>query len=1351
MPFKPSAKLHGLSAGGIVLVYAAFAGLWIAITDNLLGLLIQNPDLSQKIGSGKGFIFIAVTAALLYLLLQSRARTRNTAGGNDARADSRPSRLRLSAISAALGMVVPLIGLGIIYLHGPHIRQTAYEDLHAIASLKAHQMEFWLNERRGDAELIASSSGFMENIAAMLRGNPDAHRYVLARLDKLKHLFGYEVDIYDDAGRMAFSTHPHDAPIDAMLGPYLVDALRSGQVQYSDLYRDEAGRTHLELVVPLIPDTAGNRRRPVGNLVLHTPIEDFLSPLITTWPTSSASAETLLAYREGGSFRLLGETHHPPALRRSRASIEAGPGDQGSLEAEDYRGVDVLAVVQPVTGTPWSIIAKIDRDEVMGPLRALAFWVSVVTLFAIACLGAAIFILWRQQERTHALELQAQAAEKDRVLRHFYDLSLIGMAITSPTDGRTLHVNDELCKITGYNREEMIRLPWWELLHPDQRAADLAEHARLLSGEISSCARDSRLIRKDGVVIEIAINSQCVRGPDGRAELTICTIQDVTERKAMERALRESESSLNRAQRIARIGSWTLDGRNNRVIWSEETYRIFALPSGTPPSYRLFMDHVHPDDRARVEHAWETALQGAPYDIEYRIVAAGQTKWLRERAELSFDTDGALISGIGTSQDITKRKEIELRLRESEEIRRQSQRIAALGHYVFDIESGSWTSSDMLDEVFGIDEGYPKTVETWISLIHPEQRDEMLNYLQDHVLRDRNPFNREYRIVRPDDGAERWLHGLGRLELNPDGSPRRMLGTIQDITERRKNEERLRLAAAVFDNSHEGVMVTNAQQRIVLVNRAFCALKGYDERELLGQTPEILHSGRHDGEFYASMRETLETTGHWQGEAWNRHRNGELSPVLVNVSNIYDNEGRITHTVGVYTDISMQKSTEARLEYMAHHDSLTQLPNRLLMHSRLEHSIEVSRREGRRLALLMLDLDQFKDVNDSFGHLAGDELLQQVSKRLGDRLRGVDTVARLGGDEFAVLLDNPSHQEDALRVANDIIALLSEPWHLSNGIEVRIGVSIGISLYPEHGQSADALLQQADASLYRAKGEGRGCARFFSDDMTEAARNRLEIESKLRRALLRNELQIHYQPQIDMSDGRISGAEALLRWRDPERGMIPPSVFIPVAEETGLISEIGAWVLRETCRQGRAWIDAGLPPLTLSVNLSPHQLRFNDIQSTVKQALSGSGFPPERLELELTESALMAREGEAVAKLECLRELGVRLAIDDFGTGYSSLAYLKHFPIDVLKIDKSFIDDIPHQEDDKAITSAIVAMAHTLGFEVTAEGVETQEQLAFLRTQGCDRYQGYLVSPALPAEEFATLLRGGSRRDSRAG
>lgn len=583
-----------------------------------------------------------------------------------------------------------------------------------------------------------------------------------------------------------------------------------------------------------------------------------------------------------------------------------------------------------------------------------------------------------------------------------------------------------------------------------------------------------------------------------------------------------------------------------------------------------------------------------------------------------------------------------------------------------------------------------------------------------------------------------------RLEMNQartaDGKQSFRI-VISDISQQKANDQYLRQAAAMFESAREGVMVTDAHMQILAVNRAFSELTGYSANEVLSQTPRILKSGRQDYAFYSAMWTEINTTGYWQGEIWNRRKNGEIYPQMLSISAVRNEHNRVTHFVGVFSDISQLKDAVARLEFLAHHDPLTSLPNRLLLFTRLEHCIGLSRRERKSAALLMLDLDRFKDVNDSFGHLAGDELLQQVAIKLCSRLRGIDTVTRLGGDEFAVLLEDLSHPQDAALVAAEIIESLGETWRLSNGVEVRIGVSIGISLLPEHGKTSEELLQHADAALYRAKADGRGNFKYFSEDLTQAALRRINLESLLRRALINQEFMVYYQPQVEISSGNIIGAEALLRWHNEEEGMISPSLFIPVAEEIGLIGEIGEWVLKQVCEQGRRWLDAGLPPLKLAVNLSPHQFRHGDIAAILVAILKETGFPAEYLELELTEGALMEREREVVLILSRLQALGVRLAIDDFGTGYSSLAYLKHFPLDILKIDKTFIDDIPQLEDDKEIASAIIGMGHTLRLKVLAEGVETQEQLDFLKEQGCDYYQGYYKSPAVTAKDFAEMLQ----------
>ncbi|HEY8097373.1 MAG TPA: PAS domain S-box protein, partial [Methylobacter sp.] len=492
---------------------------------------------------------------------------------------------------------------------------------------------------------------------------------------------------------------------------------------------------------------------------------------------------------------------------------------------------------------------------------------------------------------------------------------------------------------------------------------------------------------------------------------------------------------------------------------------------------------------------------------------------------------------------------------------------------------------------------------------------------------------------------------------------------LRDITDRKQMELDLQIAATAFE-SQDAIVITDTENIILRINKAFTESTGYTEKEAVGQKISILKSGRHDAAFYEAMWKTIMDIGAWQGEVWDRRKNGEIYPKWLSITAVKDSDGIITRYVGTHTDITERKNAEEQIRHLAFYDPLTGLPNRRLLQERLKHGINVERRDGRQMGLLMLDLDRFKAVNDSLGHLAGDELLQQVAERITARLRDVDMVARLGGDEFIVLLEDIMQPEDAARVAEEIITDLTRPFCLTLSDNVQIGASIGISLYPQHGDNPELLMNHADDALYQAKDAGRGCFAYFSENLTLVARERIALESRLRRAVEQQELRIFYQPQVDIASGRIVGAEALVRWQDPVNGLVQPLSFIPIAEESSLIVEIGGWVLRETCRQGRQWLDEGLPPFTLAVNVSPHQFRRGDICGLVATVLSETGFPPEQLELEITESGLMENQENAAAILNNLRAQGVRLAIDDFGTGYSSLGYLKNFPLDVLKIDK---------------------------------------------------------------------------------
>ncbi len=425
---------------------------------------------------------------------------------------------------------------------------------------------------------------------------------------------------------------------------------------------------------------------------------------------------------------------------------------------------------------------------------------------------------------------------------------------------------------------------------------------------------------------------------------------------------------------------------------------------------------------------------------------------------------------------------------------------------------------------------------------------------------------------------------------------------------------------------------------------------------------------------------------------------------------------------------------------MANYDSLTGLANRSFLLSHLQKSIHMAMRNGRTIALLLFDLDHFKDVNDSFGHAIGDELLRLVSERFVERIRKGDLITRLGGDEFAIVLEHITRREDAAQVAQEMMAVLAKPYRLSNKLEVHIRSSVGIVIAPQHSNNAQELLQFADTALYKAKSEGRSTYSYYTDELTSTARERIECENRLRHAIENQEFELYYQPQVHVQSNRIVGVEALLRWNDPKSGLITPDRFIPLAEETGMISEIGKWVLFEACKQGKQWLQQGYN-LHVSVNVSAHQVHHQDLPRLLDLALKESGFNADKLTLELTESAMMRREEEVVTMLHALRAKGIRLAIDDFGTGYSSYSYLKRFPIDILKIDKSFIDDIPYENDDVAIVKAIIAMGSAMGYQILAEGVEQIEQLEFLKAQGCSYYQGYFKSKPLCASDFDRLLK----------
>ncbi|MCK0510184.1 putative bifunctional diguanylate cyclase/phosphodiesterase [Aromatoleum buckelii] len=570
--------------------------------------------------------------------------------------------------------------------------------------------------------------------------------------------------------------------------------------------------------------------------------------------------------------------------------------------------------------------------------------------------------------------------------------------------------------------------------------------------------------------------------------------------------------------------------------------------------------------------------------------------------------------------------------------------------------------------------------------------------------------------------------------------------TYADITARKRDEERLQLADKVFENSPDAIVITDLGHRIVSVNPAYTQITGIAAAAAQGTCfrPGSDHGEEGEGAGGPDSRTVwaiVSAHGSWSGETTGLRGDGQRYPRTLMINGVRDPKTReITHFIAIFSDITARKRAEADIQHLAYHDTLTGLANRFSLTARLQLSVAEARRNGQRLAVMFLDLDRFKHINDSLGHPVGDELLKQVARRLREAVRETDTVARLGGDEFVVVLQGIGGAHDVTHVAAKLLAQLSAPYCVE-ATELHTTPSIGISLFPDDSADPAALMRNADTAMYHAKAAGRAKFQFYTDEMNRAATARLDLERKLRGAVARGEFELWYQPQFDSRHGHLTGLEALVRWRHPQDGLIAPLRFIPLAEETGVIVEIGTWVLREACRQARQWLDAGLPEVRISVNLSVRQLREKCLVDTVSTTLAANGLRPGLLELEITESAVMDNPGEAVALLQALKDLGVRIAIDDFGTGHSSLSYLKLFPLDHLKIDRSFVSDIEHDANDAMIVAAAVSLAHNLGLSVIAEGVESAVQVARLRELGCDELQGFHFSRPVTADVVENSLR----------
>ena len=920
----------------------------------------------------------------------------------------------------------------------------------------------------------------------------------------------------------------------------------------------------------------------------------------------------------------------------------------------------------------------------------------------------------------------------DRYFRQLVDCSL---DLTSVLDerGAYLFCNAATEQLLGYLPGELIGRVAFDLIHPADREAVIKTFQQVLDRPQEVGSVEFRYQNKDGSwrILSSMAKNQLL---DAEIAGVIVNSRDVTLQKQAETALRESEERFRQLTDNIDEVFWVCDAAVTQMYYISPAYeRIWGRTcESVMKSPRSFLDAVHPDDREPLLASMAATKTGRQYAVEYRIVRPdGAVRWIHDRGFPVLDQHGIVYRLVGIAEDITKRRTREEQLSKFMLAVEQSPAAVVITDAQGTIEFVNPRFTEMTG--YSVAEAVGDNPRILKSSKHDTQfyRDLWETISAGRVWRGEFCNKRK-------DGTLYWESASVSAVYNERNEIINFVSVKEDITAEKRDHEEMRLQSSALSAAANSIFITDEQGHIRWANAAFCQMSGFSLEELVDQTPRIVSSGKHDARFYEQLWQTILAGQVWSGEVVERRKSGELFTVQQTITPVKDGGGGITHFIAVHEDITARKDAEARIEHMAYHDALTGLSNRVELQKQLEQAVQRAKRYSHSLALHFIDLDRFKVVNDTLGHVVGDELLQAVARRLKACVRESDTAARIGGDEFAVLQPEVANLQGAAALAAAIINVMAAPFRLA-GRDVHISPCIGVSLFPLDGNEPADLLKNADMAMYLAKKEGRNNFQFFTPALNEQIRDQLALEADLHAALEKDQFVLYYQPQFSLQTRRLTGMEALIRWRHPTRGIVSPGAFIGVAEETGLIDGITRWVLEQACAQNAAWQAAGWPRCPIAVNISSANFKRGDLCQIIVDVLERTKLPAQYLELEVTETLLLQDE-HVVKAIPTLKDLGVALSIDDFGTGYSSLNYLRRLPVEKLKIDQSFVRNLPENQDDAIIAKAIIDLGHALGHTVIAEGVESERQLVYLRDHGCDEGQGYLFGRPMQAEAFEALL-----------